>query len=162
MTNKKGARARPSTSAFRMATFLTALSAAVAVVVVASSCAVVYDKWLERRMVGQWHQVAVLPDGARFEQYHTFLPDGRYSIIQVGSVCAVNSPCTVRGRWHVEDGYLHETVDTSDPPGLVPKGLSTADKIINITVEELTTESHGIRMISQRVRPTSNSSSCAR
>jgi len=124
-----------------------------------SSCGRSNDSKFEKQLYGTWQSEPMESKEAKLEGETRYVPGGRMTIsgrivFRHALLPDEQRAITGSGQWHVKDGYLHYTLETSNISDILPNGFSSADKIIGITDTEFTyvDSSSGRTKVDRRLR----------
>ena len=62
-------------------------------------------------------------------------------------------PIILSGTWEIKNNYRHYKIESSNLEELIPRGYSSAEKVIEITEDEFVYISEGQEMVEYRIDP---------
>jgi hypothetical protein len=95
------------------------------------------DLSIQQRLQHTWSYRDAGPDLV-VEGETTYLPGGIMNVSGQYRHNKTTGIVVASGTWHVKNGYLYYTVTSSNVPGMIPKGFTSADKLVKVTDKELT------------------------
>jgi len=91
---------------------------------------------MDKAIIGTWQVTGVLVDGSNMEKETTYAPNGTSHVVIKISGIKQDVIVHTNSSWYIKNGYIYETIKSSDNPRMAPAGFADASKIIEINDNE--------------------------